>query len=88
MWQHVSASLVSLILAALGLGCHARASVVVCGLQSNAGSVLVAPGLSCPKTCGILVSLTRMGPVSSALEFQFLTAGPPGKSPSSLLIAN
>ena len=34
MLQHVSASVTSLILTALGLGCGGRASVVVCGLQS------------------------------------------------------
>ena len=38
--------------------------------------------LSCPITCGILVSWPGIEPASSPLEDGFLTTGPPWKSPS------
>ena len=41
---------------------------------------VVAWGLSCPKACGILVPGTGIEPVSPALEGEFLTTGPPGRS--------
>ena len=44
-----------------------------------------APRLSCLTTCGILVSCPGIEPVSPALEGEFLTPGPWGKSPCLLL---
>ena len=49
-----------------------------CGMSAFLG---VAPGLSCPVACGVLVPLgTELG--SPALESGFLTTGLPGKSPN------
>ena len=66
-----------------------RLFVAVCGLLSSCGSrapervgsLVVARGLSCPVACGILVSRPGIKLVSPALQDQFLTTGPPGKSP-------
>ena len=55
-------------LAALGLHCGVRVSLVV------------ARGVSFPATCGILVPRPGIEPASPALEGEFLTTGPPGKS--------
>ena len=41
----------------------------------------MAHGLSCPAACGILVPWPGFKPVSPGLQDQFLTTGPPGKSP-------
>ena len=41
--------------------------------------------LSCLTTCGILVSCPGIEPMSPALEGEFLTPGPRGKSPCLLL---
>ena len=49
-------------------------------LSRHASSVVVAHGLSCPVTCGILVHWPGIKPVSPALEGGFFTTGPPGKS--------
>ena len=55
-----------------------------CGLQEFQGSdsLIVAPGLSYPGSCGILVHRPGIKPMSmsSPLEGRFLTTGPPGKS--------
>ena len=45
------------------------------------GLVAAAQGLSCPKACGILVSGLGIKPTSPALEDEFLSTGPLGKSP-------
>ena len=50
-----------------------------CGSQA---SLVVVHELSCPKVCGILVPPAGIKPASPALEGGFLTAGPPGKSPT------
>ena len=44
------------------------------------GSLVAAPGLSCPAACGILVPRPGIEPMFPALEGGFLTTGPPGKS--------
>ena len=44
-------------------------------------SQVVALGLSCSATHGILVPRQVCEPASSALQGRFLTTGPPGKSP-------
>ena len=44
------------------------------------GSPVADHGLSCPKTCRILVPWPGIEPVSSALEGRFLITGPLGKS--------
>ena len=69
--------------------------VAACGLQSaqaqqlqRVGSLVVACGLSCPVTCGILVSPPGIEPMSPALEGRFLTTGPPGKSLSLYFLDN
>ena len=43
-------------------------------------SVVVAYGLRCPATCGILVPQPGIKSASPALEGRFFTTGPPGKS--------
>ena len=43
-------------------------------------SVVVACRLSCPAACGILAPWSGVEPTSPALEGEFLTTGPPGKS--------
>ena len=50
------------------------------------GSIVVARGLSCPVTCGVVVPRPGMKPMSPALEGGFLITGLPGKSPLLLLI--
>ena len=52
------------------------------GLQSP-GSVVVAPGLSCPEARGILVPTSGMDPCP--LHWQ-VDSGPPGKSPDVLFM--
>ena len=73
-------------LAVSGLCCGRRALllrhagfslVVACGFFL---SLVVARGLSCPVTCGILVPPPGIEPSSPALEGGFFTTGPPGKS--------
>ena len=58
---------------------------VVCGMWvlylRHMSSVVVAHGLSCPATCGILVPRPGIEPASPAWEDRFFTTGPPGKSP-------
>ena len=54
---------------------HARSFIVVRRL------LLAVHGLSCSTAYGILVPWPRIEPASPALEGEFLTAGPPGKSP-------
>ena len=49
------------------------------------GSVVVAPELSCPAGCGILVPWPRIEPVSPALEGGLLKPGRWGKSPYQFL---
>ena len=44
------------------------------------GSAVAACGLSCPVACGMLVPWPGMESTSPALEGEFLTTGPPGKS--------
>ena len=44
------------------------------------GSLVVGQGLSCPTARGILVPQPGVGPMSLALEGEFLTTGPLGKS--------
>ena len=44
------------------------------------GSLAVGQGLSCPTARGILVPQPGVGPTSLALEGEFLTTRPPGKS--------
>ena len=57
---------------------------VVCGTWALSlrckSSVVVAPGLSCPTACGILVPRPGIEPASPELEGRFFTTGPPGKS--------
>ena len=52
------------------------------------GSVIVAPGLSCNATCGILVPQPGTEPRSPALEGGFLATGPQGKSQPSVFLAS
>ena len=67
---------------------HPGSFVAVSGLPSSCGapapehvgSVVVVCGLSYPAACGILVPQPGMELVSPALQDQFLTTGPPGKS--------
>ena len=53
-----------------------------CGVWApeQAGSVVVAHGLSCPMACGILVPQPGMEPMSPTLEGKILTTRPPGRS--------
>ena len=44
------------------------------------GSLVAGYSLSCPTACGILVPLPRIEPASPALEGEFLTTEPSGKS--------
>ena len=48
------------------------------------GSPVMTWGLSCPKTCQILVPWPGMEPASPVSQGGFLTTGPPGKSPDIL----
>ena len=48
--------------------------------MQGAGSAAVAPGLSFPMACGILVPQPGIEPASPTLEGGFLTTGPTGKS--------
>ena len=57
----------------------------VCAVRRLSGcsswaSLVVVHGLSCPTACGILVPRPGIEPTSPALEGEFSTAGPPGKS--------
>ena len=56
--------------------------IFLCGTQASegAGSVVAVLGLSCSRTCGILVPQLGFKPTSPALQGRFLTTGPPGKS--------
>ena len=63
-------------LATSGLSCGTRDLL----LWRVGFSLVVAYGLSCPATCGILVPRPWIKPASPALEGGFLTTGPPGKS--------
>ena len=71
------------LLSSCGTGSRAHG---LCSLRHVAlslrrvSSVVVARGLSCPSTCGILVPRPGIEPVSLALEGRFFTTGPPGKS--------
>ena len=58
MLQHVSASLMSLILAALGLGCDGRVSVVVCGLVLRDGLELSRALETGPWSLALFLSVT------------------------------
>ena len=42
--------------------------------------LVVVCGLSCSTTCGVLIPSPGIGPVSPALQGEFLTTGAPGKS--------
>jgi len=60
-----------------------HAGLSCCGtwvLERAGGSIVSVHGLSCPKTCGILVPHPGIEPMSLALEGGFYTTGPPGKS--------
>jgi len=65
-----------------------RFFIVECGLLSgcgawvpeHVGSVVSVHGLSYPTAYGILFPQPRIQPVLPALEYRFLTTGPPGKS--------
>ena len=48
-------------------------------------SVVIAPGLSCPVVCAILVFPPEIEPVPPASQDEFSATGPPGKSPKGLL---
>ena len=66
------------------MACSLRASCsgfFRCRAQAlgQAGSVVVAHGLSCPGASGILVPQPGVEPASPALEGILLTPGPPGK---------
>ena len=50
-------------------------------------SLVAACELRCPVTCGILVLQPGIKFASLALEGEFLTTGPPGKSPSMSVLA-
>ena len=65
-------------MAALGLSCGVQDVSSWCEV-----SLVVPCGLSCPTTCGILVSRWGIELASPALPGRFLTTGPPGKSPFS-----
>ena len=67
-----------LFLAASSLSCGTRAPQFM-------GSLVAAPGLSCPVACGILVPRPGIEPLFPALEGGFLTTGPPGQSLHRLL---
>ena len=55
------------------------------GLCCSVQASLVVSGLSYPKACGILVPQPGIEPMSLAFEGRFLTTGPPGKFPRTLL---
>ena len=63
-----------LFLTVMGLPCGPQA------LEST-GSVAAVCGLSCSKTCGILVPQPGFEPEFPELQGGFLTTGLPGKSP-------
>ena len=69
---------------------HARSFTAVHGFSSSgvqASVVVVAHsalyGLSCPSACGILVPQPGIEPMSPELQDEFLSTGPPRKSPQS-----
>ena len=66
--------------------CHEGSRVAAHGLWSSRTSVVVAHGLSCLKTCGILVPQAGIEPGSPALQGGFPTTGSRGKK--SLFISN
>ena len=47
---------------------------------------LAASHLSCPATCGILVSRPKIELESPSLQSKFLNAGPPGKPPHTTIL--
>ena len=55
-----------------------------CGTQAS--SLDVARGLSCPAACGILLPWPGIEPTSPVLEGGFLTTGPSGKSLKGLFL--
>ena len=59
---------------------HVGFSLVVAWAPEPVGSVVVARGLSCPKTGGIFVPWRGIEPESPALTGGFFTTGPPGKT--------
>ena len=63
---------------ASSLWCKGFCLIVACGLL---GSVVAMHWLSCPTRCGILVPWPGIEPMSLALEGEFSTREPPGKSP-------
>ena len=63
-----------LLLGSPGSRVHGLSAYSVCV------SLVVAYGLSCPMTCGILVLWPGVEPMSPALEGTFLATGPPGQS--------
>ena len=65
-------------MAALGLSCGVRDVSSWCEV-----SLVVPRSLSCPITCGVLVSRLGIELASPALPGRVLTTGPPGKSPFS-----
>ena len=62
--------------------------IFLCGTQASegAGSVVAVLGLSCSRTCGILVPQLGFKPTSPALQGRFLTTGPPGKPLGALFL--
>ena len=59
-----------------------RFFIVACGLLSSCLALisLVAPGLSFPMACEIIIPQAGIEPTSSALEGRFSTTEPLGKS--------
>ena len=75
-----------LILVVLSLGSGmcvlcggARASLVAVSRLQSMRSVVVARGLGFSAACGIPVPRSGIEPISPALEYRFLTTGPPRK---------
>ena len=64
------------------LRCGTHVLLSSCGAQAPecAGSVVAARGLSCPVECGVLAPQPGVELASLALEGEFLTTGPLGKS--------
>ena len=55
--------------------------VVLCGIQGARPSEVNIGGLSCSEACGILVPRPGIKPAPLELQGEFLTPGPPRKSP-------
>ena len=75
----VGSSLLSLLL------CLKKKKVFIYGstgslLQQARFSLVEVHGLSCPAACGVLVPQPGIKTASPALEVEFLTTGPGGKS--------